>query len=320
MRAVAAVQERAETGRHRLFEQIARSPVVVSVETPEGRRLDLPGVGAQAAVLADVPVRFVLDRVVSARCRDRVRLPVAFDVGCERLRLPAPICWIEWFADIAPGCRTDQKCGALIETDADGRRGKMTCYYQRADGRADLIVMAALFDLDQPLAKRSALQHRIRHQEMPHLAPLFDHLVGEIDGGWWQWVNRTPAAAQAAVAELASAIWYAVPLTLAFLELLDDRSQAIAGRAAERAQTRGDLEPTSGQVLDVRLTTDGFAEVSLNLNRRASLTHALYGARSQPCAHVVRGHLVTRAGKTFWRRAHQRGDGVPRPKVVSVHL
>lgn len=33
-----------------------------------------------------------------------------------------------------------------------------------------------------------------------------------------------------------------------------------------------------------------------------------YPERSAPRAHMVRGHQVTRLGKTFWRREHKRGD------------
>lgn len=321
MNAVFANQGHSVPLRKRLFELVASAPAEIVVQSDAGQRFRLAGVGAQTAAVRDAPLRFVLDQDVSARCRDRVRMPVSFDLGCERLRLPAPACWIEWFADDVPGRPVGQRIGAFIEADANGRRGQMTCYFELPGDRADHVVMSAKFDFEQPLAKRAPRQCRIRHDEMRHLAPLFEHVLGVIDRGWWRWINRTPGGAASEVRYLASAMWFCVPMTLAFLELLDDRRQRIeAGTRA--ASTRRYMERSiASPPLDVRLAPDGFAEVSLTLGaRQAQRAGSANATRSHPCMHLVRGHLVTRGGKTFWRRSHQRGDGPFRPKVISVHL
>jgi hypothetical protein len=287
----------------RLLDRVVAGGPSLSASTPSGRRT-LAGVGVHAGELRAVRTRYMLDPETSDWC-------AALVLGADQfllpdnpfLRLPAEAMWLEWFDSDSPRRRH----GHYVRAEVDGRRGVMTAYWEREGGLADLCVADVLFDLDAPLARTADQRSRFsfRHDVLRGLDPLFRHCVAVLRPDWRDYLRLTRASDfDQVIRQLVGALWFHLPQTLAFAALLSSK-RALRQRPSELGSLN-DARRRRGKpaLLD-------HVEVKLALgegNSGAVRAGLGAGTRSAPRLHYVRGHRVTRAGRTFWRAPHLRGD------------
>jgi hypothetical protein len=300
----------------RLFERVVVSRPMLILRQPDGTRLRLADVGAKRDVINQCPVRYVLDDDASVKCLSEVlNIARTFDPANPLLRMPAPVMWIEM-----RGCLDGlaaNTVGFLIESDEEGRAGTITTYLADDGAQPKLVVMRTVFDLDERIAMRNLplMTRRLIHADFRHLDSLFAHIIGEVEETWRPVIARKRGSdRQDELGRLGNACWFALPAVLVFIELLDQRALrnastdgAPSGKARALAVGPG---PLSSHI-----------EVTLTLEPDQARHHHIdHTARSAARPHHVRGHLVNRGGKVFWRSSHSRcaGSGAAIPKVVTV--
>lgn len=248
-------------------------------------------------------VRYVLDLDASAACGQLIRSGDGlFDVDNLMFRMPADTFWLELFEErTAAMVGPNRKIGYLVETWGDGRSGTISPYMETNEGLRREVPVKIQFDLTGKLTPRKG-QHEISHPHMDHLADLLRHCVLIPDYDRVARLSSPGLKSSDALRELAEGVWYALPLMFAFVALLNS-PQVVETRQSDltklnRARVRRGRAPLMDHV-EVRMalgeTSGGSGSGGNSL-------------RSPPRLHVVRGHLVHRDGKTFWRQAHLRGD------------
>ena len=297
----------------KLLDQVtqARRPVEIEDETGRYR---LRGAGNDAAQLAACPVRFVADLAVATYCSallDTDRGMLCADN--EFLRVPAPTFWLEWTTRAIAGVPGGGRTGLLVEANDTGRAGTVATYWEQRDDEPVAAQMTISFDLDDRRLYLQATGDTYALQPGSH--PLWQHLLFRFEPDWRDHFHRHgQAAVLTAAASIIAGIVPGLEMLLAFSALLAERTclsrrQVDCSRLNRQRRRNGRLE-----LLD-------HVEVRLDLtsNPAPGRTVAL-GERHAARLHCVRGHMVHRAGHTFWRRSHLRGDPSQpvRPRNVSV--
>ena len=296
----------------RLIDSVIHAPRFRIGEDRTGQQYPLPGVGIRSFDIENCPLRYLLDPAASQQCCDLIRTQAElFEPDNPLLRMPAGHFWLEWFEEPDPsdaaGILTNTRMAVLVEASASGRQAVLTRFSEDSAGNVDMAPGTLSFDLDHlaVVPKGSESSFRLSHGELPHVAALLRHATLHMDPAWTAAFQRcTRAEYQTFVAKAAAAMWFVLPFTLAFSALLNSRTVLrehhtnLARLNAVRAK-RG------------RVPLMEHIEVALRLGERLMPVgrNATSSARTTPRLHFVRGHLVHRAGKTFWRAAHFRGNG-----------
>lgn len=298
----------------RLLDSVTQSRNAVTIELAGHGRYLLPGAAARAEMVAGCPLRYVRDDAVRAVCRRIIdQWPALLDPADMRLRAPAERLWMEWAQPApavlaAPGV---QACGLLAECDPSGRRGRVESFWQDPTFGADRAQLHAEFDLDRPLA------HRVdgrRTFAIPHgqgLDALARHVVLCVDPGWLDYFDAAASASMPRsriVEACARSVWRDLPMLLAFGRLLEahpafDTREIVRGKLNAARVKRG--KPA---LLD-------HVELGLRIGRVDGITATGRSqSRNDARLHLVRGHIVNRRGRLFWRSSHLRG----RPDLAPV--
>ncbi len=297
-----------------------------------------------AAQIAACPLRFVLSDDLT-----RASAELAFADGAQLadcldlLRVPAPLIWVEWNDDVhqnvihATGSAADFDAGALgrrvgvmLHASADGRRAlARTFWVDAAAGESSEVVLSPLethVDLRGEFAEASEIGGMlagglggITDPAHPAMASLLDHVRFRFDDKWSAYYQAacTDLTAQRQVVHASlAAVARDVPFLLAFFLLLSakdaTRSNPVSRRAINRKRvTLG--RPALLDHVEVRASLDAFDEPD-------SLATAIDG-RQSPRLHHVRGHLVRRDNRVFWRTPHLRGSalrGMVRSRTVCL--
>jgi hypothetical protein len=291
----------------RLIDRFAAAPRVIDVRDPAGTVHRLPGTGYRNDTLASCPLRYILDESASNACHSlAMQGDYLLQLCPDALRLPAPTFWIEWIANPPISEEPGTRIGALVETDESGREGFVTPFFDGPDGQIRMVPGRIEFDLDNELTAEpgSIDSFRIMHASLGSAEQLLRHAIFQHQQAW---ASFHRASSQSVVAkarvEMAETSWLLLPLTLAFAALLNSGG-ALRERASDFSR------------LNAKRSRSGKSELLEHIEVRMSLGQSLYqasdrkaaGSRSQPRHHPVRGHLVHRAGRIFWRKAHVRGD------------
>jgi hypothetical protein len=145
---------------------------------------------------------------------------------------------------------------------------------------------------------------RVRNADLPGLDSILTHSVFRPDVSWLDHYQQAGSGERTHFLQAqGSAFWYALPHALCFSVLLNSRT-VLNERPSDldrlnRARSKRGRRPLLDHV-----------EVSLRLGSRYAQSQGRDAAnRRSPRLHVVRGHPVQRAGKTFWRSTHVRGEG-----------
>ncbi|AHE56598.1 hypothetical protein [Sphingomonas sanxanigenens] len=299
----------------RLLDSVVQATGPVIVDLPGSGRYLLPGAAARAEALADCPERYVLGDDVRATCSEIVRRwPALLDPVDPHLRIGSGRLWIEWSEPDAAvvAAPRSQPCGLLATIDASGRRGSVESFWldplhgvDRGQGQID-------FDLDQPLARRIDNRRTFALPAAGPLAALAPHALFRVDPGWLDYFEA-PANARmpvpVAVAQCLRTVWRDLPLLLAFSRLRaarpDFRTQAVSRGRLNAARARQGKPALLDHV-----------ELSLQIGTPAVDATRIGGGRRDARLHLVRGHVVNRSGRLFWRSAHLRGRA-DLPRVLS---
>ena len=303
----------------RLVDKVMQSPSTFEVAEPSGMRT-VTGAGSIAHELRDVRLRYILDRDASRRCSELIFSPGGvLTVDDEIVRMPAPRFWLECYPDGPPAgprdTRPEMRLGFLVDASSDGRSGQITCLAENMSGSASLLAGFVEFDFDNPSVPAKPMKrYRMRHDENAEIAAFLEHARLVIRDEWIAHIQSLATPYDSFVARQAEMIWFALPIVRSFSALLNSprilRERPSSLQRLNVARSRSGKPPLMDHI-----------EIGLNLDPKENEGKAGWsnGHRSAPRLHFVRGHRVTRAGQTFWRNSHFRGDGVEEPiKTVRV--
>ncbi len=312
----------------RLLDLVVAAPNALLIKLPHvAEPIALPSPSVLGPDLKETSLRYICDARVSAVCTG-IAADFGFLASClDLLRFPATRIWFEWdeAARRGGGCneRAPARVGALIRTDASGRRGKAeVCWTSpHADGGVDLSPVVIHFDFDDPSLRDSARAGgdiALEVEAQAQLNAILKRLRFSIRPEWMDYyaLQGAEASHEARVAD-AAVIALDFPYTLA-LSLLLAAQEPVHKRPIDRAKlNRRRVRRGNAALLDhTELTTVLGAVDDEPLEQREND----HGTARR---HVVRGHLVRRNNGVFWRRTHFRGNlelGVVGPKTVKLRM
>lgn len=309
----------------RLIDRIiqCRTPFIVA-NNSTGQHTHLSGAMNAAESLRRCPIRYVLDDALTILCTDLAYSTGSTVMSCaDLIRVPAENIWVEWCdkpwqkalarnglfvpADNPPLCG---RYGMYIRASSDGLRGLIRSYWSLGDADTDLHASAtqARFYLDatepQSQAVDSASMRVFAHMMDPEgvLSRCFHFEFEPTWAKYYQEVAPSPLAQQRILHHSIGCVALAVPVLLAFLLLLATRA-GLPQRVApldrlNKARARLGRVPLAEHV-------EVFAPILPQY--RALQVEETSNVRRAPRLHHVRGHLVRRNDRLFWRVPHVRG-------------
>jgi hypothetical protein len=294
--------------------------------------------------LRQCPLRFVIaDDLTRASAElafaDGDRLASCLDL----LRIPASLLWIEWSDAVHQQVICEcgivserdpeafgRRVGLLLRASSDGRSARARTFWSEAsaDGQsvARVSPLETHLDLDdrfEPTAIPDAMLRgdyaSLMRPGDPGVSALLERVRFRFDDQWLKYYEAAAPDADErrsiARASLA-AVAHDIPLVFAFFLLLNARGATRQMPVARGILNRKRLERHREPLLD-------HVEVHASLPELSAAQEA--GAtddfRRSPRLHHVRGHLVRREDRVFWRTSHLRGSalqGVVRSRTVCL--
>jgi hypothetical protein len=316
----------------RLLDAVARShrPLVLASGRDSSAPFTVAGPSRFAAQVAGCPLRFVLGDDLAQASAELAFADGARLVGClDLLHMPAPHLWIEWNDEVhkrvihATQSTSEfdsealgRKVGILLRASPDGLAaiGRTFWADSSIDENAEVTLspLETHFDLRGEFEtgdSRDALSGGFidaTHGGNPATASLLGHVRFRFDESWADYYRSAAADPQfkhdLIMRSIDSIAWDA-PLVLAFLLLLTAKDATRTSPVSRAAINRKRLANGRAPLLD-------HIEVNASLDAVSSAEPAgdLNG-RQSPRLHHVRGHLVRREDRVFWRVPHLRGSG-----------
>jgi hypothetical protein len=292
------------------------------------------GPSCYAARVADCPLRFVLCDDLTRVCTELAFADGARLAGClDLLRMPARNLWIEWNDEVHKrviyetqsaadydSASIGRRVGALLEGSPDGYRAVMRIFWADSANDETEVTLSPLethIDLRGGLSATADI--RIDQPDDPAMSCLLDHMRFRFDDAWAAYYQAaaTNSHAQRAVAHASlSAVARDPPLILAFLLLLNakDATRSIqVSRAVINCKREIHGHPPLLDHIEVR--------ASLNTVQETDSGGFEAAGRQSPRLHHVRGHLVRRDDRVFWRVPHLRGSaarGMVRSRTICL--
>lgn len=312
-----------------------RRPFVV-VDNADGQLTELSNTASFAEQVIRCPLRYVLSDQLTRLCADLAYSKGAHCVTyADLLHVPAETLWVEWcnrpwqqalqdygFPLVDHGCQWTGRRGALIRATRDGRRGLLRTFWTEDEDQEVLASsMEAYFDFDTPLGEAPEAPD----DREGEAGCVVDSARGGQDvlGRCFRFRYERSWAAYYGRASMSEPqrnhLWrhslgtvaMDVPMLLAFFLLLATRS----GLPQEQCKL---------DKLNRQRTRLGKAPLLDHIEVRAPMlptSPAYEGAewghriRRHPRLHHVRGHLVRRGSRIFWRLPHLRG----RARAGTIH-
>jgi hypothetical protein len=292
------------------------------------------GPSCYAARVADCPLRFVLCDDLTRVCTELAFADGARLAGClDLLRVPARNLWIEWNDEVHKrviyetqwaadydSASIGRRVGALLEGSPDGYRAVMRIFWADSANDETEVTLSPLethIDLRGGLSATSDI--RIDQPDDPAMSCLLGHMRFRFDDAWaayYQAAATNSRTQHEVVHASLSAVARDPPLILAFLLLLSakDATRSI---------------PVSRAVINRKREIHGHPPLLDHIEVRASLNAVQEtdsggfeaAGRQSPRLHHVRGHLVRRDNRVFWRVPHLRGSaarGILRSRTVCL--
>jgi hypothetical protein len=293
------VPEHYEPQLMRLMDKVAQSSGPVKVELKGRGQYAIPGSGSRSKAITMCKNRYFLAGDTLDLCWDiNERWQSLFSASNSSLRVPGEQTWLEWL-NPSP---SDQQSGVLADGGVSGRAGRVESFWSDAIYSVDRAQLHIEFDFDRDLRKTIDDRRRFAVPDAWLPAGLSGHLVFCVDPGWADYFRATTLGAGAidyVIAAAGPALVSDMFMLLAFQLLLAAavplRHRSIAyDRLNYKRQKTG--KPPLVSHTEVSVIPDAGI-------------HAMPASHVQSAArlHVVRRHLVHRAGKLFWRSAHLRG-------------
>jgi|GEM_PF-546324 len=328
----------------RLADRIAqcRTPFIVQ-NTKDGSVRELSNAAAFAKDLDGCATRFVMSDELTRLCTALAYSKGASTLACaDLLHVPAERVWVEWTE--APwrnelaryGFKTpvgpagSGRRGAFIQSTPAGRRGLVRTFW--ADGESELDVlsssMEAYFDFDTGEGEDPEV---FGPPQRPSIC-VSDNAVGDADilrrcfrfrferswQDYYESARLTPVQVNALSRHALGTIAIDIPVLLAFFLLLATRPglprRPLMLERLNQARARSGKAPLLEQV-----------EVCAPLvpEYKSGSGSGPVASRRSRRLHHVRGHLVRRGSKLFWRVPHLRGSaraGTIRTRTVTWHF
>ena len=313
----------------RLADRIAqcRTPFLVE-NTKDGSVTHLCNAAAFSEDIAGCATRYVLSDDLTRLCTALAYSKGASTLACaDLLRVPADRVWVEWTEApwrnelVRYGFRgpRDSAClgrrGVFIQSTPQGRRGLLRTFW--ANGESELNVlsssMEAYFDFDTPEGEDPEVFGR---QQQPSIC-VSEHAVGDADilrrcfrfrfeRSWQDYYARAQLTAvqTTAIAHHAlGTIAIDIPVLLAFFLLLATRPglprRPLMLERLNKARAKCGKAALLEQI-------EVFAPLLQRYHYESGSD--LGASRRARRLHHVRGHLVRRGSKLFWRVPHLRGS------------
>src|ERR1700761_987332 len=331
----------------RLLDVIAqsRNPFLVQPDASGARPMVLSGPSDFARQIADCPLRFVM-----ADDLTRASAELAFAEGdrladcLDLLRIPASLLWVEW--NDAVHQQVIYQCGAVAQTDpcASGRR--VGVLLQAADGgrsgiartfwsvanaadacEAILSPLEIHIDLDKRFGCTPDITGMLSGQYAgftdnrdPGVAELLTRVRFRFDAKWLNYyalAARKSATRDRVARESLAAVSCDIPLLLAFFLLLNAKG---ATRPVPIQRHQLNLKRSARHRSPLLDHGEVHACLSASSPIESTLSDGLRTRRPSRLHHV-RGHLVRREDRVFWRVPHLRGSaaqGVVRSRTVCL--
>jgi hypothetical protein len=288
-----------------------------------------------AHVVRACPTRFVLTDPLTALCTSLAYADGDRLHGClDLVRLPAELLWVEWNdaariaalpAGVVRGEARPGPAGALLHATPDGRSGRLRTFWaDGTDGPPHLSAIETWFDLDAPSGPATpgpaTDAMRVVDPSDPALDALYALLRFRLEPSWARYYRQAGLDADAHAAVVHACLEGVVrdlPMLFA-LFLLTNARQAVRRLPVTRAAINR-LRAARGEpeLLD-------HVEVHASVFGEARAESGASGARRRaPRLHHVRGHLVRRQDRVYWRVPHLRGHaaaGHVRSRTVTLRF
>ena len=326
----------------RLADRIAqcRTPFIVE-NTKDGSVTHLNGAAAYSKDIDSCATRYVLSDELTRLCTALAYSKGASTLACaDLLHVPAERVWVEWteapwrneLACYGFKSPVDSACagrrGVFIQSNPDGRSGLMRTFWASAESEVNVLSssMEAYFDFDTQEGENPAVFDR---QKRRCICVSDNAAAGKADilrrcfrfwfeRSWQEYYERaqlTPVQAAALSHHALGSIAIDIPVVLAFFLLLATRPglprRPLMLERLNRARAKSGKRPLLEQI-------EVFSPLMPEFE--AGRSSYLGASRRSRRLHHVRGHLVRRGSKLFWRVPHLRGSaraGTIRTRTVT---
>jgi hypothetical protein len=330
----------------RLLDRVARchAPVQLALARAPGVQYEVTGPSRFASQVASCPLRYVLDDDLTRESAELAFADGARLAGClDLLRVPAPHLWIEWNDEVHKrviydtqaaaeydAAASGRRAGVLLQSSADGCRAVARTFWadSAVEESPDVILspLETLIDLRGDAPEATDISGvfaggfaALTDGADPAMASLLDHVRFRFDEPWAAYYRAAATDSDARRHVLHSsvaAVARDIPMLLGFFLLLTakdaTRSLAVSRAAINRKRLARGRPPLLDHI-EVR--------ASLEAVRESDSRGAEFSGRQSPRLHHVRGHLVRRDNRVFWRTPHLRGSasrGVVRSRTVCL--
>lgn len=329
----------------RLLDLIAqyRKPFVIAPRAHDAQPVVMSGPCDFADKIARCPLRFVIaDNLTRASAElafaDGDRL-----AGClDLLGIPAPLMWVEWSDAIHQQviCECDivaagdanslgRQVGVLLQAQAGGRSA-MTRTFWNVPAAPSEVLMSPLethISLDERFEPHVDAEKMLRgdyaslHCADPGVADLLERVRFKFDARWSAYYRDSALDADSrerVVRKSLAGVAHDIPLLLAFFLLLNAKGATRPVPVARDQLNRkraGKSRPPLLDHVEVHATLPAYSAGSNDDDLDGVIT------RRPPRLHQVRGHLVRRDNRVFWRTPHLRGSarqGMVRSRTVCL--
>jgi hypothetical protein len=329
----------------RLLDRVAstHAPLRLALDHRPAVAFEVTGPGRYASRLAECPLRFVLGDDLTRACAELAFADGARLAGClDLLRVPARQMWIEWNDEVhkrviyETGSAADydaassgRRVGVLLDGSPDGYGAVTRTFWADAADACSEVTLSPLethFDLRGEFAGAADVPGvlsggfaGVGERDDAAMNCLLDHVRFRFDDPWAAYYRAAatdPDTQRHVVHTSLAAVARDPPLILAFLLLLSakDATRPIpVWRAAINRKRQAHGRPPLLDHVEVRASLDSV--------READSSGFEPVGRQSPRLHHVRGHLVRRDNRVFWRVPHLRGRaarGMVRSRTVCL--
>lgn len=329
----------------RLLDRVARCrvPLILPSGDDGAASLEVAGPARFAAQMAACPLRFVLGDDLTRASTELAFADGARLAGCmDLLRMPAPLMWIEWNDEAHMRAIHDtqliadfnvaaigRRVGILLRASANGLTAVGRSFW--AEAGSDETSDVTLSPLETHIDLRGEFPDAANmHDVFPGgfldatyagnsaTTALLNHVRFRFDQSWagyYREAARNADFKRRLIIDSIDSIAWDAPFLFAFLLLLSakdaTRSIAVSRAAINRKRSANGRAPLLDHI-----------EVNASLDAVSSdESPGDLSGRQSPRLHHVRGHLVRREQRVFWRVPHLRGSaslGTVRSRTVCL--
>ena len=309
-----------------LMDCVCQAPSSIRIDDGyTGKQISMPGAGMFRDEIAQVPVRYLLDDAVTAACVEMVANRQDFLIqSLDIVRAPYQEFWLEWNEAVRADVYSEKsenglnsisgKAGMLVKLDETGRAGCIRMFWSGDGLSADVSPAIFRFDLDAQVIASVEMKVQTGNEV---LQALFDRVSISLDPAWRSYYYqraRSDAHLRGILSDAIAPTVFDFPFMLSFALILMAHThdfQASDLSALNRSRVRKGRQ----ELLDYLKVTQEIFGVS---ERHGASVSA--GNHTGSRLHLVRGHLVRRGDKVFWRTTHFRGrmGDAPLRRTVSL--